>query len=221
MNLVKRLVVYSCALIIISIGVVFSARCNLGSSPIGAVPLAISQSFGINLGTCSMLSMCSCVFIQIAMLGKKYKWINLTQLITACCFGLFVYASEKVMFLFSDLIPGNIYEQILYLFLSIILIASGVYLHLKCRIVNLPTDSVFVVIHQKWGISIANSKIIFDVSFAGLSVVISLIFLGEITAVGIGTIVSVILVGKFIGFMQKIMETRINNFLYGKQELLN
>ncbi|MDD6177869.1 MAG: DUF6198 family protein [Succinivibrionaceae bacterium] len=221
MQIFKRLFVYALGLFILSIGVVFSARCNLGASPIGAVPLALSQTTGITLGACSMYSMLFCIALQIIMLRKKYKWINITQIFTSILFGGYVFVAEKLMLMISDLNPSSLVEQSIYLILSIICIGFGVYLYLKGRLVNLPADGVFVVIHQKFGFSIPNSKIIFDMSFALLSMLITLIFLGGITAVGIGTFVSVIFVGKFIGLVHKFLEEPINHFLGVNQVATN
>ena len=50
---------------------------------------------------------------------------------------------------------------------------------------------------------------------------ITLIFLGGITAVGIGTFVSVIFVGKFIGLVHKFLEEPINHFLGVNQVATN
>lgn len=188
MQFIKRLSVYIIGLFILSLGVAFSAHCGLGASPIGTVPLSLSQSFGINLGICSAIAMVFCIVIQILMLRSKYKWINIFQIFTAIFFGLFVSVAEKAMLYVFPNDPSLYIFKIIYLVVSILCIAVGVYLYLKGNLLNLPADSVFVVVHQKYGLSIANSKIIVDFSYTLLAAVICLSFIGEITCVREGTL---------------------------------
>lgn len=215
MQLLKRVSIYIVGLFVLCVGVAFSAHCGLGASPIGTVPLAISQSFNLNLGICSALAMFFCVFLQIAMLRSKYKWINIFQVFTAVFFGLFVSLAEKALLFVFPEDPVSYIYQLLYLFVSIICIASGVYLYLKGRLLNLPADSVFVVIHQKFGINIGNSKVLFDFSYTVLAVLICLSFMGEVTCVREGTLISVLLVGKCIGILNKLCNIHIEHFING------
>ena len=220
-SILKRTLIYIIGLFILSSGVAFSAHCGIGVSPVGTIPVALKYSFNMELGLCSTLAMIFYMFVQALLLGRKYKLINTLQIFASIMFGGFIFVTEQALkticdFLETPMVPTTYPLQLLYLAISIFFGGTGVFLYLKGRMVNLPADGVFVAFHQRFGVSIPKSKITFDFSSTTLAALIALIFMdgfSSITFIREGTILSCILVGPIIGFWNKVIGSRIENFI--------
>ena len=220
-SILKRTLIYIIGLFILSSGVAFSAHCGIGVSPVGTIPVALKYSFNMELGLCSTLAMIFYMFIQALLLGRKYKLINTLQIFAAIMFGGFIFVTEQALktmcdYLETPMVPTTYPLQLLYLATSIFFVRTGVLLSLTGRMVNLPADGGSVAFHQRFGVSIPKSKITFDFSSTTLAALIALIFMdgfSSITFIREGTILSCLLVGPIIGFWNKVIGSRIENFI--------
>lgn len=222
LSIIKRTVIYIIGLFILSAGVAFSAHCGIGVSPVGTVPMALMLSFKLELGLCSTLAMIFYILLQMIILGRKYKPINILQIFAAVMFGTFIFVTERGLklvcsYLSAPMEPTSYFTQLLYLAISIICVGTGVFLYLKGRMVNLPADGVFVAFHQRFNVSIAKSKISFDFFSVSLATIIAIYFIGQAGFIREGTILSCFLVGPIIGFWNKVLGHRIENFITPKK----
>lgn len=212
----RRLFTYNLGFFLLCIGVVFSSHCNIGVSPVGSIPLSISKTWHIDLGFCSSLVMLCYIAITMIILGRKYKFINFFQFIPAILEGIFIFFEERLLI---DVIgipstPETYLGCLLYMLISLPFIGFGVFLIIRSRLLNLPADAVFVAIHQKWGLKISTSKIIFDYSATIIATIIFLIFnIDDIGQIREGTIISAFAVGKIIGFIAKHFDKKLSNWL--------
>ncbi len=220
-SILKRILIYVIGLFLLSSGVAFSAHCGIGVSPVGTVPVALRDSFALELGLCSTLAMIFYMFVQMALLGKKYKLINLTQIFASFLFGFFIFVAESIMRYICAQIgqpmdPELYAIKLLYLFASFICIGTGVYLYLEAKMINLPADGVFVAFHQRTGISIPKSKIMFDISATALAALIAFTFAPnhEIGFIREGTIIACFAVGMIIGFWKRTLKDKVQKFIY-------
>ena len=201
MNHFKRIIIYCIGLFIMAIGVTFSVKSNLGVSPVNAIPYVVSLISGLDQGLCVSVIFCSYIILQVFILKKDFKFHSLLQIICASLFGYFVSFSNTIFYFTPS---ENYIIRLIYMLVSIVLIGIGVYLYLEAKLVPLPAEGVMMVLKEKTIFEFNNIKMGFDVTTVVIAVIISFIFLENISGVREGTIIAAILVGKVVGILTKL-----------------
>lgn len=80
MKQLKRVVLLTVLLFIVSMGVTISLKAAIGVGAWDAMGQSVSHLTGIKVGTIGMFFNSLCVLGQIVILRKKFKWIQLLQL---------------------------------------------------------------------------------------------------------------------------------------------
>ena len=75
---IPRVLLYIFGIFVISIGTVFIINSELGVTPVQAVPMVISLITELSIGTCIILVFIIFAIIQILILRKEFKWVQLT-----------------------------------------------------------------------------------------------------------------------------------------------
>jgi uncharacterized membrane protein YczE len=203
MNHFKRIFIYCVGLFIMAVGVTFSVKSNLGVSPVNAIPYVVSLISGLDQGLCVSVIFCSYIILQVFILKRDFKLQNLLQIICASLFGYFVSFSN-MLFYFEP--SENYIIRLIYMLVSIVFIGVGVYLYLEARLIPLPAEGVMMALKEKTVFEFHNIKMGFDVATVILAVIISYIFLENISGVREGTIIAAILVGKVVGIISKFLK---------------
>ena len=230
----KRLLIYFCGLFCIATGIAFSAKSGLGVSPVGSpanVLYQIGLSMGLptgffNLGNWTIVVYCVYILLQIVMLGKKFKPVQLLQLAISFAFGWLVNLTTAMV---SGLpAPTNYGMQMLYLLVNVPMVALGVMLYLSPNLLPTPGEGVALAISERWNTSVAAGKTIFDCSMVVISVIISLIFFHGLVGVRGGTVICALFTGFVMRQFQKLLqkpllhfverESRVNRYLEAAAE---
>jgi len=194
----RRILLYVLGVFVLSLGAVFTVRANLGVSPTQVVPFVFSLVSGLTLGTSMFVVLTIFTLIQIALLRKSFKPIQLTQIAMAFLFG---YLVDFSLFLVGNVqIPGY-FGQLVKLAIGIILTAAGVTLHMRARIVNLPPEALTTAIVSKTpNGEFHKVRIIQDLTLVIIASVLSFMALEGLYGVREGTLISAILVGKCVQY---------------------
>lgn len=155
-----------------------------------------------SFGQITMGMHCILVLLQIIILRKDYKWIQLVQIPVAILFG---FLSDWTLLLLSNISYDTYWQQWTLCIIGILLVALGVSMEISSKASTLAGEGFVLAVCQKSRISVGNMKIIFDCSLVGLAVLFSLIFLHELVGVREGTAASMILVGSFVKIFNKII----------------
>lgn len=210
MNLLKRVSIYSLGLFFMAIGVSISIIINLGVSPVNSLPYVLSLAMGIEQGLLIMLVFTFYVLLQILILGKEFKWINLLQIVFSCIFSYFVTFSN---FIFRNITEPSYYIiKLIFLCISIICVSIGLMFYLAADIVPQPAEGIMLAIGKKTGMELSKIKVMFDCFVVVIAVVISLISFGDIKGVREGTILAAIFIGKMLGILNKKYKKIITDF---------
>ncbi len=205
MKTIKKVFIYVLGFFILAIGINISKRAGLGISPVSSIPYACELVWGIELGKATYLVYMGLMALQIILLRKNYKVRSLLQIIATFILGTFItYTSTKYL-LFWLPVPSNYFIQLVYLFISIVVIGVGVSLFLIPNIMPLPAEGLAQAIVEvsKGKVKFGNAKIMVDSGMVSISAILSIIFLGGLQTVREGTILAAILVGKVVGFILK------------------
>ena len=87
---VKRYLFFFTGLFIMSIGVAFSIKANLGTSPISSVPYVLSLVVPMTVGVLTIAMHCVFILLQVLILRENYQLVQLMQLPVAVAFGMMI-----------------------------------------------------------------------------------------------------------------------------------
>lgn len=222
MKLVNRVGLYFIGLFIITIGINLSIISSLGISPVSAFTLPLSEAVNISLGTITIITYVIFVLIQILVLKKNFKKKNLLQAPFSFAFGFFVDFTGQML---SGLNPQTYTSQFILMILGIIICAFGATIYIIMDIVPNAPEGLNLALSERLNMPFSKIKIICDCLFVLIGVIISLIFLGGVTAIREGTLISALLTGKLIGLFTKWFEPGLKKIAFNdndeKQLLLN
>lgn len=213
MNIIKRILLYCFGMLLLAFGVTFSIKSNLGVSPINSIPYVLSVITDINMGLLTTGVFCFYVFLQVILLGKQFKAVNLLQIVFSGIFGYFVAFSNSI---WTFTTVENYFLRLSLLIVSIILIAMGLLFYLTANIVPQPAEGLSLAISEKTNLEFSNIKIIFDCTVVILAIIIS--FSGTLSVIGIreGTVIAAIAVGKVLNILTKKFRPALLNLLENK-----
>jgi len=196
-NLIKRLFVFVVGLFIMSFGVSFSVKADIGVSPISCVPYIYSVYFPLTIGEFTILLNVLFMGIQIAILRKEYNPFQLVQLPAIIVFG---YCIDGTMFLIESLIPSNYIEQLILCLISCAALAFGILLVVKSRLTYLPLEGLVVVISKTFKKEFGKVKISMDTLMVILGVISSFVFLNHLVGIREGSIIAALSIGAMIKY---------------------
>ncbi len=181
------------------LGIALTKCAGLGLSTISSVPNVISIKFDFfTLGTWSAIWNMVMILAQIILLGRKFKPIEFLQIPVSVIFGWF---TDFGVWAFSH-IPANFY--IVKLFMTVFgvaVLAFGISIMVVTNKVMNPGEGIVKVVAEKLNRDFSNTKIVADILFVTLALVLSLIFFDfKIVGIREGTVIAMFGTGLFIKF---------------------
>ena len=206
----NRFIIYILGIFILALGGVLAIKSNLGASPVSSLPLSISRVSNLSLGTAATMLFTVYVVIQIILLRKNFKVVQLLQIVFAVLFG-------QIMNLFNSVIninANNIYIKLFICVASFFITALGVFLTITANIVPVAPDGLTQIISLKNNIDFGKAKIYFDCVVVILSILILLLNGKNLDGMGIGTILSAILVGRIVFFINTYFKSSLEKIIF-------
>jgi uncharacterized membrane protein YczE len=210
-NIPKRLIVYIIGLFIMTMGIALSVKSNLGVSPVSSIPYTMTCVWGIEMGKATILFHVVLVLLQMVILRKNFRAINLLQIVVGIMFGYFTTLCNWG----ATFLPNtdNIVIRVLMLLVSAVLVAVGIFFYMPANIMPLAGEGAMQSVSTVTKIQFSRVKIMFDCSMVIISFTTCLIALGKLGSVGAGTVIAAILVGTILGFINKLFGSWRDNFL--------
>lgn len=200
--LLKRIVFLCVGLTTMAFGVAFSIKAALGTSPISSVPYVTGAISGLTVGTTTIIMNTLFVLIQIAILRRRYEWVQLLQLPAAVLFGMMI---DLASYLIRDLNPTAYWQQWIVCLRGIFLVALGVSMEVTTRLITTAGEGIVLAICKVAPIKFGNMKMIFDLTLVAISITLSLLFLHHLDGVREGTVAAAVLVGQLARQINKPM----------------
>ena len=192
--MIKRICLFTVGLFIMSLGVAFSIISMLGTTPISSISYSLTLITNINIGITTFIFNVALIFIQIIILRSRFRKKRLLQFINCVMFG---YFTDLALYIVSFVPFGNsILCSVLFLIISIFLIAFGIFVYMPANIAPLPGEGCVeaVAIVTNWRFS--TIKIAFDATMVIISLILCGLFYTNIFgAVNVGTVISAFMVG--------------------------
>ena len=195
----KKIFLLILGMFLIALGTVINTKTNLGNSAIGSLPFILSKLSNVSLGLMTNIVYATFIILQILILKGITKQIILQIPITI----LFGFLIDLInYFWFIDV--NNLYVSFILLFLSISFISFGMFIVLKLNLVYNTPDGLVKAMSTKFKLKNGTSKNLLDFIVVMISIIISLINFKSLQGVGIGTIIAVIFIGRFISLWEKL-----------------
>lgn len=197
----KRHAFFLAGLFINSFGIAFITKSALGTSQISSVPYVLSLYFSkISFGTATFIFNMLFVFIQLLILKKQFKLFQLLQIIANILFSWFIDIS---MYSLNGLQIENWILRFLCLLAGCAILALGISIEVAPDSIVVPGEGIVRVIAQETHKEFGRIKVYFDVTLISIAIVLSFIFFHSLKGIGIGTILSALVVGKFVQFIDQ------------------
>ncbi len=216
-NLPIRLLFYFLGLVIMTFGVAISVRADLGVSTISSIPYTMTCVAGIDLGVSTMIFSVIMVLIQIVLLQRDYKLINLLQLPVGILFGVFLTFCCGLTAYMPE--PSNIWVQLAMTLISTVLVAIGVFLYVPAGFIPLAPEGAILAISRITKSKFANVKLISDITMVAISLVTCLVALHELGSVGLGTVLAALLVGTEVKWLTTVLGATRDRLLTDNESL--
>jgi len=205
-KLIRGYILFVVGLFIAAIGVALSTKSGLGTSPVSSVPYSVSliNDFFTLGGWINLWSVIQ-ISIQIILLRRKCNIFEIViQTLLAFSFG---YMTNFGCSLLKGINAEDYGVRMGLLIASCFVLAFGIWLQLKGGVAMLPGEAmnraISTVTNQKY----ENIKIIIDVLYIVIAVIICMVFIGELKGVREGSIIAAFSIGFII---------KLYNFVFRK-----
>ena len=214
--MVKICIVYIFGILVLGFGSVLNTKTGLGVAAINSVPYGLSQMTNLTLGNWTTILYIGFIILQIII----YKKCNLKVLLQFP----FSYLMGMILDFYDQLFnfpPQNMIISIVLLFIAIVLIALGAYLVVAMDFVPNPADGMVnalsYLIHKDFG----QMKWMFDCLMMTITIIMTLIISGHVIGIGIGTVLSALLIARVIQLYAKLFGQKLDQIVLSSQTKRN
>lgn len=205
-ELFRRYLGFLVSLFIIALGTSLSIRANLGSSPISCPPYVLSLRPGAwSMGTYVICMHVIFILLQIILLRKQFKTIQLLQLAVSLIFGVF---TDLTMWMTAPLQVSGVNLWCYFLrFVTIIAggctLAAGICIEVRCDVLVLAGEGFPLALSKVTRRDFGSVKILTDTLLVLSGVTFMLIYFRSWhwEMIGIGTLFSMVWVGLVVKFL--------------------
>ena len=201
--MVKRVVIYFCGLLMVSLGIVLCKKCNLGISPISSIPFVLELITHIPFGTLTMLFHLANIALQLVLVRSIWNTKILLQIPVAVLFGRVINVMQYII----EIDDTKFVNRWLALILSIVFTALGMACMLNMHLIQNPPDGLVSEVARKRKLEFGRVKVVYDMITLVISILLGGVFLHRISGIGAGTVVSAFAVGKVSDLFKKKIGT--------------
>ena len=213
-DLIKRIILLVAGLAILAFGISLSIKSNLGISPVTSVPYVMSLFINLSVGNLTIIMYSFLILLQVLILRKRFKLFQLLQLPVAIAFG---YLADLAIWATQGISVSTYGQQWALTIAGILLASVGVYLQLKADLVTLAVEGLVASLCKVLPVKFGSIKMVLDVSFVVISVILSIVFMGGLYGVREGTVATAIFVGltvKGIHQLEEMMKEKFPEFSF-------
>ena len=197
---------FALGIFINSFGVAFVTKSDLGTSQISSVPYVLSLAFpDYTFGMTTFIFNVLFIIIQIFILRRDFHPIQFLQVFANILFSFFIDVSMNWLAFFQ---PETFIAKFISLIIGCMILAIGICIEVAPNVIVVPGEGVVRVLAlaiaiKKPKVKFGTIKIYFDVTLIIIACILSFIFFGELNGIGLGTIVSALIVGRFINLVNR------------------
>ena len=201
-----RVLFYSVGLVVLSIGITLNTKSNLGVSPIISIPFSIANILNLNFAAMTFIVYAVFVLIQFIIKGKNRDLKDILQIPFSLLFSVLInYFGEIFNFNYT-----TIWQNLLLLFVAIIVTAIGAAMTVNMKLVPNPADGLAQAIGDILKKGLGFGKNALDITCVVTTCIIGIVLTGKIFTIGIGTLIAMIGVGRVIAVFNFIFKDKMD-----------
>ena len=201
----RRLCIYLLGMLVLALGIVLCARCNLGVTPITTIPYALARFVPLSFGTLTSLHHLANVIVQYVLEKRLWNPRVLLQLPECVLFGMLVDLVDATVVLQ----PQHLGVEVALMLVSIVFIACGTLVMVSMDLIANPPDSCVHLISELLHGDMGVVKRTYDITMVCITVVIDLVYAQDLYGLGIASIVSMFGVGWLLTHLQRLFGRRL------------
>ena len=175
-NIALRYLFFTLGLLINSFGIAFITKSGLGTSQISSLPYVLSLRFPLSFGGFTFIM--NTVFILILDVSMAaLSWLH----------------------------PAGWFARGGCMLLGCAILACGISIEIAPDVITVPGEGLVRVLAQATGKDFGRVKLVFDVTLIVIASALSLLFFRRLQGVGIGTVVSALVVGPLVSLFGRIL----------------
>lgn len=187
-----------------SFGIVLITKGMLGTSQISTLPYVVSLKFSnISFGLATFVMNIVFLLLQVLLLKWKVNINHVMQLPVSLAFGVLIDISMSIT---EFLNPVSFLPRLVTLLIGCIILALGISIEVSPKVVTVPGEGIVHTISKVKNMKFSTVKIVFDVVMVSAGLLLSELFFFDIRGIGLGTVISALLVGKMVGFFDNRLE---------------
>ena len=198
--LAGRIALMLAGIAVMALGIDVVVKADLGNSPISATPNVLALGFpAVSFGTFMLGWQCFLVLVQVVLLRREFRLVDLWQIPISVFFGLCI---DWFMALLGAAAPTTYLASWLWLAVGMAVLAAGIVMTVVSGTVMNCGEAVVQAVVRKTGARFGTVKVGFDLACAALAVLCALVFMGHLAGVREGTVVCAALTGVVVnGYM--------------------
>ena len=191
-NALLRWCTFTAGMLTFCFGVVLNTKTGLGVAAVNNVPYVISVLEGISLGTATMLLYLVLVAAQCLLLRAVPLKVLLQAPMSVLIGWVVDFFNDSILTFEAQSLAGGV----LLLCCAIPITALGVTMVVGSGLVPAAPDGTVNTLSQVLGWDFGRTKYTFDLSMLVLSAAYGLLRAGHLVGIGVGTVISALLVGR-------------------------
>lgn len=201
-NYAQRYFWFTLGILINSFGIALITRASLGTPPISSVPFVLSLRFSPTFGQVTFVFNLLFILEQILLLRQQFHPIQFLQLVVNLVFSACI---DLGMYLLDWFTPESLIAKLLSLSAGCAVLAAGICIEVAPNVLMVPGEGMVKAISTAFHLEFGSVKVAFDTSLMILALLLSLFFFHELQGIGAGTVLSALLVGRFISLWNKTL----------------
>ena len=193
------------AVVMDSFGVVLMLQSGAGISAVSSVPYAFSLVLPwLTLGTWTYLFH-GVLVASLMLMRRRFVPEYLFSFVVGFCFGKLLDFYKSWM----DVLPQTLPLRLVYFVVSYLVLCLGIALSNRCRLPIIPTDLFPRELGDITGWQYPRIKIGYDVICLATTAVMTVVFLGHLEGLGVGTVLAALTMGKGIGMIGDVLDRHV------------
>lgn len=197
---IRRLAIFLLGMFIMALGVGAAVKSDLGISPVNSIPYVLSRVTVYEQGRMTTAVFCIFILLQVLLLRKEFQPMQLFQIAIATVFGIFVTWANRI---WAPVVPQGYLFRLFLTLLGVALISIGMFLYLSADLIPQPMEGLCLAIEKRSGCQYSNIKTCSDCALVIIAAAISFLGCGEIVGLREGTVITMLSVGKTLGFLNQ------------------
>ncbi|MBM6941935.1 hypothetical protein H6A22_02365 [Collinsella intestinalis] len=199
-HLVQRYLWFVLGVSINSFAIALIAKSDLGVGAISCVAYVLAEATGLSFGAFTFIVNMLFIVAQVALLRRDFRPIQFLQVVVNIVFSSLIDVSSALL---TVLALPNVAAQAAALLIGCALLALGIAIEVAPNVILVPGEGIVRAINAVTQKPFGSCKAAFDTSLVVIALALSLLLLGRVAGVGVGTVVSAVIVGRIVNVLNR------------------